>query len=89
MRSLTLAAVLACSLLLVFHTSAAEEHEAQEGYLMNPGDTDTALATVDDERILECVFSCDIEKEGKPCKPKGEKKCTGGWKCKIKLCLKI
>nr|P0DL80.1 RecName: Full=Omega-theraphotoxin-Bs1a; Short=Omega-TRTX-Bs1a; AltName: Full=BsTX1a; AltName: Full=Venom protein 1 [Brachypelma smithi]P61510.1 RecName: Full=Omega-theraphotoxin-Asp1g; Short=Omega-TRTX-Asp1g; AltName: Full=Eurypelma spider toxin 2; Short=ESTx2 [Aphonopelma sp.]AAB32861.1 Protein 1 major isoform=ESTX isoform homolog [Brachypelma smithii=Mexican red knee tarantula, venom, Peptide, 39 aa] [Brachypelma smithi] len=39
--------------------------------------------------IFECVFSCDIEKEGKPCKPKGEKKCSGGWKCKIKLCLKI
>nr|P0DQJ3.1 RecName: Full=U1-theraphotoxin-Agm1a; Short=U1-TRTX-Agm1a [Acanthoscurria gomesiana] len=48
--------------------------------------------------IIECFFSCEIEKdgkskEGKPCKPKGDKdkdkKCSGGWRCKIKMCLKI
>nr|BAL72773.1 toxin-like peptide [Grammostola rosea] len=94
MRSLTLAVILACSLLLVFHT-AAEELEAQEDHLMIPSDTDSTLETLDDERIFECVMACDIEKDGeyvnnnKPCKPKKEQKCTGGWRCKLKLCLKV
>nr|Q5Q113.1 RecName: Full=U1-theraphotoxin-Lsp1c; Short=U1-TRTX-Lsp1c; AltName: Full=LTx3; Flags: Precursor [Lasiodora sp. IBSP 8539]AAV68328.1 LTx3 toxin [Lasiodora sp. IBSP 8539] len=99
MRKITIRALLLCSLLLVFHTSAAAELQAQEGHLMIPGDTDTALETVDDERFFECTFECDIKKEGKPCKPKGckcddkdnkdHKKCSGGWRCKLKLCLKF
>nr|BAN13531.1 GTx4-1 [Grammostola rosea] len=93
MRSLTLAAILACSLLLVFHT-AAEKLEAQEDHLMIPSDTDSALETLDDERIFECVMACDIEKdpdvyEGKPCKPKKNKECKGGWRCKFKMCMKV
>nr|P0CC18.1 RecName: Full=U1-theraphotoxin-Lp1a; Short=U1-TRTX-Lp1a; AltName: Full=Lasiotoxin-1; Short=LpTX1 [Lasiodora parahybana] len=49
--------------------------------------------------FFECTFECDIKKEGKPCKPKGckckdkdnkdHKKCSGGWRCKLKLCLKF
>nr|P0DL81.1 RecName: Full=Omega-theraphotoxin-Asp1a; Short=Omega-TRTX-Asp1a; AltName: Full=Peptide 6-6 [Aphonopelma sp.] len=39
--------------------------------------------------LFECVLSCDIKKNGKPCKPKGEKKCSGGWRCKINFCLKV
>nr|ADF28496.1 putative mature sequence toxin-like LFEC [Pelinobius muticus]ADF28497.1 putative mature peptide toxin-like LFEC [Pelinobius muticus] len=87
MKTLTLIAILSFALLVA---TAGEELEALEGYPIEPED-DTAVAPLEDERLFECVISCDIEKEGKPCKPKGEKECKpkGGWKCKFNFCLKV
>nr|ABY77725.1 HWTX-IIa precursor [Cyriopagopus schmidti] len=82
----TLIAILTCAAVLVLHTTAAEELEA-ESQLMEVGMPDTELAAVDEERPFECSFSCEIEKEGdKPCK---KKKCKGGWKCKFNMCVKV
>nr|ADF28498.1 putative mature sequence toxin-like RFEC [Pelinobius muticus] len=89
MKTLTLIAVLAFALLVVFHATSIEGLEALEGYTIKPDD-DTAVTPLDEERF-ECAISCDIQKEGKPCKPNGEKECKakGGWKCKFNFCVKI
>nr|D2Y204.1 RecName: Full=U4-theraphotoxin-Hhn1a; Short=U4-TRTX-Hhn1a; AltName: Full=Hainantoxin-II; Short=HNTX-II; AltName: Full=Peptide F8-20.15; Flags: Precursor [Haplopelma hainanum]ADB56697.1 HNTX-II precursor [Haplopelma hainanum]ADB56881.1 HNTX-II precursor [Haplopelma hainanum] len=82
----TLIAILTCAAVLVLHTTAAEELEA-ESQLMEVGMPDTELAAVDEERLFECSVSCEIEKEGnKDCK---KKKCKGGWKCKFNMCVKV
>nr|B1P1A6.1 RecName: Full=U3-theraphotoxin-Cg1a; Short=U3-TRTX-Cg1a; AltName: Full=Jingzhaotoxin-8; Short=JZTX-8; AltName: Full=Jingzhaotoxin-VIII; Short=JZTX-VIII; AltName: Full=Peptide F7-12.17; Flags: Precursor [Chilobrachys guangxiensis]ABY71656.1 cystine knot toxin [Chilobrachys guangxiensis] len=83
MRTFTLIAILTCAVLVIFHAAAAEELEAQDVI-----ETE-ALATLDEERLFECSFSCDIKKNGKPCKGSGEKKCSGGWRCKMNFCVKV
>nr|ABY77731.1 HWTX-VIIc precursor [Cyriopagopus schmidti] len=81
----TLIAILTCAAVLVLHTTAAEELEA-ESQLMEVGMPDTELAAVDEERLFECSISCEIEKKGESCKPK---ECKGGWKCKFNMCVKV
>uniref|UniRef100_A0A4Q8K2R0 U41-Liphistoxin-Lth1b_1 n=1 Tax=Liphistius thaleban TaxID=1905330 RepID=A0A4Q8K2R0_9ARAC len=83
----TLIAILTCAAVLVLHTTAAEELEAQS-QLMEVGVPDTELVALDEERLFECSISCEISKEGngKQCKPK---KCKGGWKCKFNMCIKM
>uniref|UniRef100_A0A482ZA35 Omega-Theraphotoxin-Sfo1d_1 n=1 Tax=Selenotholus foelschei TaxID=1905327 RepID=A0A482ZA35_9ARAC len=74
--------ILTCALLVIYHAAAAEELEAKDVI------ESKALATLDEERF-ECVLKCDIKYNGKNCKGKGENKCSGGWRCRFKLCLKI
>uniref|UniRef100_A0A482Z7M5 Omega-Theraphotoxin-Ct1c_1 n=4 Tax=Coremiocnemis tropix TaxID=1904443 RepID=A0A482Z7M5_CORTR len=76
MRTFTLIAILTCALLVIYHAAEAEELEAKDVI------ESKALATLDEERF-ECSLSCDIKKNGKPCKGSGEKKCSGGWRCKM------
>nr|P0DL78.1 RecName: Full=U1-theraphotoxin-Ct1b; Short=U1-TRTX-Ct1b; Flags: Precursor [Coremiocnemis tropix] len=82
MRTFTLIAILTCALLVIYHAAEAEELEAKDVI------ESKALATLDEERF-ECSLSCDIKKNGKPCKGSGEKKCSGGWRCKMNFCLKF
>uniref|UniRef100_A0A482Z7G6 Omega-Theraphotoxin-Ct1i_1 n=1 Tax=Coremiocnemis tropix TaxID=1904443 RepID=A0A482Z7G6_CORTR len=78
MRTFTLIAILTCALLVIYHAAEAEELEAKDVI------ESKALATLDEERF-ECSLSCDIKKNGKPCKGSGEKKCSGGWRCKDEI----
>uniref|UniRef100_A0A482Z9M3 Omega-Theraphotoxin-Ct1a_6 n=1 Tax=Coremiocnemis tropix TaxID=1904443 RepID=A0A482Z9M3_CORTR len=82
MRTFTLIAILTCALLVIYHAAEPEELEAKDVI------ESKALATLDEERF-ECSLSCDIKKNGKPCKGSGEKKCSGGWRCKMNFCLKF
>uniref|UniRef100_A0A482Z9P8 U5-Theraphotoxin-Ct1a_1 n=1 Tax=Coremiocnemis tropix TaxID=1904443 RepID=A0A482Z9P8_CORTR len=61
MRTFTLIAILTCALLVIYHAAEAEELEAKDVI------ESKALATLDEERF-ECSLSCDIKKNGKPCK---------------------
>uniref|UniRef100_A0A482ZAY8 Omega-Theraphotoxin-Sfo1b_3 n=1 Tax=Selenotholus foelschei TaxID=1905327 RepID=A0A482ZAY8_9ARAC len=87
MKTFTLIAILTCAVLVIFQAAAAEELEVQD--VIQPEDALTGLATLEEDRIFECSFSCDIKKNGKPCKGSGEKKCSGGWRCKMNFCVKV
>uniref|UniRef100_A0A482Z7L6 Omega-Theraphotoxin-Ct1a_7 n=1 Tax=Coremiocnemis tropix TaxID=1904443 RepID=A0A482Z7L6_CORTR len=83
MRTFTLIAILTCALLVIYHAA-----EAVGTLKLKDVIESKALATLDEERF-ECSLSCDIKKNGKPCKGSGEKKCSGGWRCKMNFCLKF
>uniref|UniRef100_A0A482ZCN6 Omega-Theraphotoxin-Ct1a_5 n=1 Tax=Coremiocnemis tropix TaxID=1904443 RepID=A0A482ZCN6_CORTR len=83
MRTLRLIAILTCALLVSL------SRRRSGGTLKTKNVIESkALATLDEERF-ECSLSCDIKKNGKPCKGSGEKKCSGGWRCKMNFCLKF
>uniref|UniRef100_A0A482ZHH6 U7-Theraphotoxin-Sfo1b_1 n=1 Tax=Selenotholus foelschei TaxID=1905327 RepID=A0A482ZHH6_9ARAC len=60
MKTFTLIAILTCAVLVIFQAAAAEELEVQD--VIQPEDALTGLATLEEDRIFECSFSCDIKR---------------------------
>uniref|UniRef100_A0A482ZHX9 Omega-Theraphotoxin-Ct1a_4 n=1 Tax=Coremiocnemis tropix TaxID=1904443 RepID=A0A482ZHX9_CORTR len=66
-----------------------ERFECRVASALDSNLSSSRVASALDEERFECSLSCDIKKNGKPCKGSGEKKCSGGWRCKMNFCLKF